>query len=70
MQARVGDTLHIHQNHTGMTDHYGRIVEIRGADGAPPYRVEYPDGHTTLVFPGPDCTVESAQARPTGLAQG
>jgi hypothetical protein len=62
MRASVGDKLHIHANHVGIEDHYGRIIEIRGADGAPPYLVEYPDGHTGLVFPGPDAVVESAAA--------
>jgi hypothetical protein len=58
MRASVGDRLHIHTNHIGTEDHYGRIVEIRGADGAPPYLVEFPDGRTSLVFPGPDAVVE------------
>ena len=40
MRASIGDSLHIHTNHLGTEDHYGRIVEIRGADGAPPYLVE------------------------------
>jgi len=58
MRASIGDRLHIHTNHIGTEDHYGRIVEIRGADGAPPYLVEFPDGRTSLVFPGPDAVVE------------
>jgi hypothetical protein len=60
MRATIGDRLHIHNNHTGSADQYGRIVEIRGANGAPPYLVEFPDGHTSLVFPGPDAVVESS----------
>ena len=58
MRASIGDKLHIHTNHIGSEDHYGRIIEIRGANGAPPYLVEFPDGHTSLVFPGPDAVVE------------
>ncbi|MGH3415440.1 MAG: DUF1918 domain-containing protein [Actinocrinis sp.] len=58
MRASIGDKLHIHTNHLGTDDQYGRIVEIRGADGAPPYLVEFPDGRTCLVFPGPDAVVE------------
>lgn len=58
MRASIGDRLHIHTNHIGSDDHYGRIIEIRGADGAPPYLVEFPDGRTSLVFPGPDAVVE------------
>lgn len=70
MRASIGDRLHIHTNHIGSDDHYGRIIEIRGADGAPPYLVEFPDGHTSLVFPGPDAVVEpstSAHAKARGV---
>ncbi len=58
MRASIGDRLHIHTNHLGTEDQFGRIIEIRGADGAPPYLVEFPDGRTSLVFPGPDAIVE------------
>lgn len=68
MRASIGDRLHIHTNHLGTGDHYGRIVEIRGADGAPPYVVEFPDGRTSLIFPGPDAVVEAAQ--PVGAPVG
>jgi uncharacterized protein DUF1918 len=61
MHATVGDRLHIHANRTDSPDQYGRIIETRGADGAPPYLVQFPDGHTRLVFPGPDAVVEPAQ---------
>ncbi|AEW98608.1 protein of unknown function DUF1918 (plasmid) [Streptantibioticus cattleyicolor NRRL 8057 = DSM 46488] len=42
----------------GMKEPIGEIVEVRGADGAPPYVVRFDDGHETLIFPGPDCVVE------------
>ena len=58
MRASIGDKLHIHTNHIGSEDHFGQIIEIRGANGAPPYLVEFPDGRTSLVFPGPDAVVE------------
>ncbi|MFJ7244091.1 DUF1918 domain-containing protein [Kitasatospora sp. NPDC098652] len=32
---------------------------MRGEDGAPPYLVRYPDGHTGLVMPGPDTEIAS-----------
>jgi uncharacterized protein DUF1918 len=59
MHAKVGDTLHIHARRTDSPDQWGRIVETRGADGTPPYLVEFPDGHVSLLFPGPDAVVES-----------
>lgn len=63
MQASVGDHLHIHSRTVGEHDQVGEIVEVRGTDGAPPYLVRHPDGHETLVFPGPDAVVEPASAR-------
>jgi hypothetical protein len=57
MQATVGDRLHVHGRFVGNPDQLAEIIEVRGADGAPPYLVRYPDGHEGLVFPGPDCVV-------------
>ena len=65
MEATVGDRLHVHGNTVGQPDKIGEIVEIRGAAGSPPYQVRFDDGHTCLVFPGPDAIVEPmAKARP------
>ena len=58
MQATVGDRLHVRGNAVGQSDKIGEIVEIRGAAGSPPYQVRFEDGHTCLVFPGPDAVVE------------
>lgn len=58
MQAAVGDRLHVRGRTVGEPDHITEIIEVRGANGAPPYLVRYPDGREGLVFPGPDCTVE------------
>ncbi len=65
MQASVGDRLHVHGRTVGQTDHVGQIVEVRGADGAPPYLVRFDDGHEALVFPGPDAVVESGAGAAT-----
>ncbi|BCB86823.1 DUF1918 domain-containing protein [Phytohabitans suffuscus] len=61
MQATVGDHLHVHSNSVGTSDRIAEILEVRGTDGQPPYLVRFPDGHESLVFPGPDSVVE-----PTG----
>ncbi len=63
MHATIGDRLHVHSNAVGASDRVGEILEVRGPNGAPPYRVRYPDGHESLVFPGPDCVVEPAEGR-------
>jgi hypothetical protein len=58
MQATVGDRLHVHGNTVGQPDQTGEITEVRGAGGEPPYVVHFEDGHTGLVFPGPDAVIE------------
>ena len=63
MQATVGDRLHVHGNTVGQAEHMGEIVEVHGAGGEPPYLVRFDDGHTGLVFPGPDAVVEHPRAR-------
>ena len=62
MRAAVGDHLHVHGHTVGQQDRRGEIVEVRGAGGEPPYLVRFPDGHETLVFPGPDAVIERAGA--------
>jgi hypothetical protein len=61
VQARVGDRLCVHGRIVGQADHRLEIVEVRGADGRPPYLVRYEDGHEAVVFPGPDAVVEPAK---------
>jgi Domain of unknown function (DUF1918) len=36
---------------------------VRGAGGAPPYLVRFDDGHTSLVFPGPDAVIEHPRTK-------
>lgn len=59
MRATVGDRLHVHGKAVGMPDRVGKIIEVRGQEGSPPYVVEFEDGHTGLVYPGPDAVIES-----------
>ena len=67
MQARVGDRLRVHGHTVGHADHSVEIVEVRGADGGPPFVVRYADGHTAVVVPGPDAVVER---RPESATEG
>jgi hypothetical protein len=48
----------LHGNIVGTPDRSGEIVEVKGKAGEPPYLVRFDDGHTRLVFPGPDAVVE------------
>ena len=59
MQAHVGERLLIHSSKVGKPEQHAEILEVRGADGAPPYLVRFEDGHEGLVFPGSDCHVET-----------
>ena len=62
MRAKVGDRLVIHGHKVGEHERTGRILEVRGSDGGPPFVVEWsgqPGGH--LFFPGPDAEVIHAE---------
>ena len=56
-RPRIGDRILIHGNTVGHPDKNGEIVEVRGAEGEPPYLVRFDDGRTRLVFPGPDAVI-------------
>jgi hypothetical protein len=54
----------IRAHHQGGHDRDGEILEVHGADGAPPWLVRWSDdGHEGLLFPGPDAVVHHL-ARP------
>lgn len=61
MKANVGDQLVTESNKVDAPRGQAEILEVRGADGAPPYVVRWADGHEGLVFPGPDAHVVSRQ---------
>jgi archaeosine-15-forming tRNA-guanine transglycosylase len=69
MHAVVGDRLHVHGNVVGHADRTGLIVEVRAEGGEPPYTVRFDDGHTCLVFPGPDAVVEHPEKPRTSTAR-
>ncbi|MGH3243791.1 MAG: DUF1918 domain-containing protein [Spirillospora sp.] len=58
MNGQIGDRLHVHGNVVGQPDRTGKIIEVRGPDGGPPYLVRFDDGHERLVYPGPDAVIE------------
>ena len=53
MEAQVGDRITMAAEHVGQSTREGTIVEVKGPDGGPPYVVEWADGHTGLIHPGP-----------------
>ncbi|KQY99300.1 DUF1918 domain-containing protein [Microbacterium sp. MEC084] len=60
MGAKSGDRLVV-EGHTAEQHRREAVVlEVRGADGEPPYLVRWADGHEGLVFPGPDAHIVPA----------
>ena len=58
MKAAVGDKIVVKSHHVGDPDRDAVVLEVRGADGEPPYQVRWADdGHEGLFFPGSDATV-------------
>ena len=59
MHAKVGDRLVIRSQHLDGPVRDAEILEVRGPNGTPPYRVRWSDsGHEAFFFPGPDAYVE------------
>lgn len=62
MKAQVGDHVVVASPTTGGVVRDGRIVEVRGADGGPPYTVQWSDSHATgLFYPGADAHVTATE---------
>lgn len=65
MKARVGDRIILAADHVDQPTRDGKIIEVRGADGGPPFLVEWSDGHTGLIFPGPGSILRISSADET-----
>jgi hypothetical protein len=63
MNAVQGDRIVIIRGRTvESADRHGEIVEVKGANGEPPYLVRFDDGHESVVYPGGDFAVEKAHS--------
>jgi len=52
MKAHTGDWLVVESQHVGERRRCGEVVDVRGADGGPPYLVRWSDDdRETLFFP-------------------
>ncbi len=59
MFARAGDRIVVHGLHVDQAVRDGKIIEVQGPNGSPPYLVRWHDtGHEALVFPGSDAVIE------------
>ncbi|WP_027945537.1 DUF1918 domain-containing protein [Amycolatopsis taiwanensis] len=55
MRAHPGDWIVIKSRSTGKPEQRGRIIEVRSADGSPPYVVHWlTDDRVSFFFPGSD----------------
>ena len=63
MNVEVGDTLTVKAVRQGEAERHGKILEIHGQDGEPPYVVRWQDDHESLFFPSSGTVVEH---HPTG----
>lgn len=57
MRAKVGDRLVVEGHTETERRREGEILEVRGADGGPPFMVRWSDGQEGLTYPGPDTHV-------------
>lgn len=61
MHAKPGDLLVVEAPNAEQHARQATILEVRSADGTPPYYVRWhDDGHEALAFPGPDAHVTPA----------
>lgn len=59
MKVEAGDRIVIRGHKVGQHERHGTVIEVRGADGGPPYLVRW-DGEEGehVFFPGSDADVE------------
>ncbi|KAB8276718.1 hypothetical protein BDV30DRAFT_205906 [Aspergillus minisclerotigenes] len=57
MKASIGDMIRFKDSRVVGGEQVAEIIDVLGPDGAPPYRVRFPNGHETLVSPPPGSEV-------------
>lgn len=62
MRAVAGDEIVVKGRHVGDADREGVVVEVRGADGTPPYLVRWQDGHESVLMPAAGIVFEHRPA--------
>jgi hypothetical protein len=66
MKGNVGDVLVIESRSAEQHRREGKIIEVQGEDGDPPFVVRWSDGHEGLCFPGPDSHVRPGDESDAG----
>ena len=58
LRAALGDRLVVEGHHQGEAQRDGKILEVHGDDGGPPFVVRWEDGTTTTLYPSSDVKVQ------------
>jgi Domain of unknown function (DUF1918) len=59
LRAKAGDRLVIKSHHVGEPERDAEVLEVLGADGAPPFLVRWQDdGRVSRFYPSSDAYVE------------
>lgn len=53
----VGDVVEVVGHHVADAPRSGRILEVHSTAPRPSFRVEWEDGHVSLLYPGSDVVV-------------
>ncbi|MEM9608375.1 MAG: DUF1918 domain-containing protein [Actinomycetota bacterium] len=62
MRATAGDRITVRGHRIGQPHRVGTVVEVRGSDGEPPFRVRWDGDHDAhLYVPGSDAVIESGE---------
>ncbi len=69
MKASIGDRIVMAGEQVDRPTRDGKVLEVRGPDGAPPYLVLWSDGHTGLLFPGPGSVLRVQNAGEPAVAE-
>jgi hypothetical protein len=67
MRATPGDRIILAGELVDQPTRAGEVLEARGRDGGPPYLVQWEDGHTSTMYPGPGAVLrvtEGPEAAP------
>ncbi len=58
MHAEIGDELTVKGRRQGDGERHGKIIEVHGENGSPPYLVHWRDDRESIFFPSSDSIVE------------
>ena len=64
MNARIGEWVIVEGRGLDDGRRQGQITSLVHADGSPPYRVRWTDGHDSVFYPGPGARIEGHPVAP------